>query len=65
MLPDKENLQLHATTAHNELLKVWKDYQKPTDAHSLKTKFSLESLRCAASVDQELKLLLNIIGLIK
>lgn len=65
MMPGKEHLKPNATTAHDQLIKAWRDYQKPTDAHSLKRKFSLESLRRVASVDQELTCLLTIIGLTK
>lgn len=64
MIPGNERLQPHATTAHKLLQKEWDDYQKPTDAHTLKSKFSLEDLLRAARVDEELKRLLRIIGLL-
>lgn len=65
LIPGKERLQPHATTAHKLLQKEWPDYQKPTDAHTLKAKFSLEDLLRAARVDEELSRLLTIIGFIK
>lgn len=65
LMPGNERQQPNAASAHKQLLKVWHDYQKPTDAHTLMRKFSLKDLRRVADSDTELKILLTTIGLCK
>ena len=48
-----------------QLRKDWADYQKPVDAHTLISKFSLNDMLRVADCDMELKNLLIAIGLVK
>lgn len=62
MMSGNENLKPTSTAAHGLLLKNWKDYHKPANAHMLLNKFSLDDLLRVAKVDEELNRLLTIIG---
>ncbi|TAK77237.1 MAG: hypothetical protein EPO11_02875 [Gammaproteobacteria bacterium] len=62
LLPGKQHLRPNANTAHRDLCKEWHDYQKPIDARTLMSKFSLDDLLRVANVDKDLKLLLTKIG---
>lgn len=64
MMPGKERLQPPAPTAHKQLVALWPEYDKPVDAQMLASKFTLEDLHRVAQVDEELRALLVIIGLI-
>lgn len=64
MLPGNEQLSPNASSAHKQLLKEWKNYQKPADGRTLMNKFSFEDLKRAAKADKHLKDLLITIGLI-
>ena len=46
-----------------QLRSIWPDYQKPVDAQTLASKFTLDDLLRVARVDLELKAMLSIIGL--
>ena len=51
----EQRLELSATEANHQLLKLWPNYVKPEDAISLTKKFSLSDLFRAAQFDFELK----------
>lgn len=64
MLPNKERLQpAVASKVYKQLRQAWPSYQKPADASTLDSKFSLDDLYRVANVDLELKTLLSILGL--
>ena len=63
MMPKNEHLQPSSTNAHSLLRKKWPAYQKPADARTLDSKFSLDDLLRVARVDSELRNLLMIVGL--
>ncbi|OGT41676.1 MAG: hypothetical protein A3F13_03970 [Gammaproteobacteria bacterium RIFCSPHIGHO2_12_FULL_40_19] len=65
MLPGKERLQPNASETLKQLRKDWNGYQKPVDAHTLISKFSLNDMLRVADCDMELKNLLIAIGLVK
>lgn len=65
MLPGKERLQPKYSTVQKQLSKEWKEYQKPVDARTLISKFTLDDLLRVAKVDADLKHLLETIGLIR
>jgi hypothetical protein len=57
-----ENLKPSPPTVQKLLSKVWPKYEKPADARTLADKFTLADLLRVAKVDQELNVLLSIIG---
>ena len=63
MMPGNESLQPNIAKVQKQLRSIWPDYQKPVDAQTLASKFTLGDLLRVARVDLELKLLLSIIGL--
>lgn len=63
MLPNKERLQPNTAHTYSQLCQAWPVYQKPADARTLASKFSLDDLYRAARVDPELNMLLSIVGL--
>lgn len=63
MLPGKECLQPNPARAYAQLCSFWPQYQKPVDARTLASKFSLNDLYRVALIDSDLKSLLSIIGL--
>ena len=52
-------------TVQKQLRSIWPDYQKPVDAQTLASKFSLDDLLRVARVDFDLTALLLLIGLKK
>lgn len=64
MMPGKQYLKPNATNTQKQLRTLWQDYQKPVDAQTLVSKFSLDDLLRAASCDTELSILLSMVGLI-
>ena len=52
-----------ATSAERELRQVWPEYRKPPTVDQLRQRFVVSDVRRAAQYDQELRKLLNIIGL--
>lgn len=58
-----ENLQPTASNARKQLLNAWANYEKPADARTLATKFTLKDLLRVAKVDADLHALLSTIGL--
>lgn len=64
MLPGNENTCVNAFSAHQQLLKAWKNYQKPADSRTLMNKFSHADLMRAAKSDFHLEGLLVTIGLL-
>jgi hypothetical protein len=65
LMSGNENLQPSAFTVQKQLRKVWPNYEKPADARTLASKFSLDDLLRVAYVDTDLNTLLSIIGLSK
>lgn len=63
MFPGNERLRPIATKTHTQLRQVWPNYDKPADARTLSTKFTLNDLLRVAKVDAELNVLLSMIGL--
>lgn len=63
MMPGKQHLKPNATNTQRQLRTIWQDYQKPVDAQTLASKFSVEDLLRAASCDTELDNLLSRVGL--
>lgn len=63
MMPGNECLQPNIARAQKQLRRIWPDYQKPVDAQTLASKFTLDDLLRVTRVDLELKALLSIIGL--
>lgn len=63
MMPGNECLQPNIARAQKQLRSIWPDYQKPVDAQTLASKFTLDDLLRVTRVDLELKVLLSIIGL--
>jgi hypothetical protein len=64
MRPGKQHLKPNATNTQKQLRAIWQDYQKPVDAQTLASKFSLDDLLRATSCDRELDVLLSMVGLI-
>lgn len=64
MFPGKERSKPDMDSAHKQLLKKWRDYQKPANSRTLMNKFSHEDLMRTAKYDPHLKDLLIIIGLL-
>jgi hypothetical protein len=60
--PDNKSRQLQANLIKKKLSKLWPAYEKPVDAQTLATKFTMNDLFRAAKMDAELKNLLSIIG---
>ena len=58
----KENFRLNLTSVKKELNIVWPGYQKPADARTLASKFSLDDLFRVAAIDEDVKELLTVIG---
>lgn len=65
MMSENKKLQPDAINVQKQLRKVWPNYQKPVDARTLASKYSLDDLFRVAHVGTELKNLLSIIGLLK
>jgi hypothetical protein len=64
-MPGKQHLKPNATNTQKQLRAVWQDYQKPVDAQTLASRFSVDDLLRVASYDTELNILLSMLGLIK
>lgn len=62
MFLGNEGLRPTATKVNGLLRKAWPDYEKPADARTLATKFTLHDLLRVAKVDSELNVLLSLIG---
>ena len=58
-----ERRRITAGDAMTELLKVWPEYRKPPTADQLSRRFTLSDVRRAARHDEELRQLLEILGL--
>jgi len=63
MLPGMEREIPDAASAATKLKSRWPNYQKPVNARTLGRQFTLDDLLRVASVDPDLKALLNKIGL--
>ena len=63
LMPENERLQPNAANVQKQLRSIWPDYQKPVDARTLASRFSLDDLVRVARVDLELRNLLSTIGL--
>jgi hypothetical protein len=61
--PGCEERRVAATTAEAELRRVWPEYLKPPTVDQLTKRFALPDVRRAARHDQELRRLLEILGL--
>ncbi len=64
MLPGKECDIPSAAKAAAKLKKFWHEYQKPSNAHELGRRYSLDDLKRVAKFDADLRSLLKRIGLI-
>ena len=60
---NREQRRVAATSAAGELRRLWPQYRKPPTVEQLKQRFTLEDVRRAALYDQELRRLLDILGL--
>lgn len=60
---NQEQRRVAAISAEAELRRLWPEYRKPPSVEQLKQRFKLEDVRRAAQYDQELRRLLNILGL--
>lgn len=60
---NQEQRRVAATSAEGELRRLWPQYRKPPTVEQLKQRFKLEDVRRAAQYDQELRKLLDILGL--
>ena len=61
--PGRERRNIAAHKAISELQKVWPAYKKPPTAEQLRQRFTLDDVRRAATHDQYLRKLLEVIGL--
>jgi len=61
--PGSEQKSVARGTEGERLRRLWREYSKPPTAHQLIRKFELDDLRRAARYDEELKRLLDVIGL--
>jgi len=61
--PGFEQKSVARGTEGERLRKLWRQYSKPPTAHQLIRQFGLDDLRRAAQYDEELKRLLDVIGL--
>ena len=59
----QEQRRVTANESERVLLKVWPEYQKPPTAEQLRQRFTLDDVRRAAKYDQQLRRLLEVIGL--
>ena len=59
----REHRNIAAHKAISELQKVWPAYKKPPTAEQLRQRFTLDDVRRAATYDQHLRMLLEVIGL--
>jgi hypothetical protein len=62
MMPGMEREPPDAASAETKLKRLWRNYQKPANAHALGRQFSLEDLFRVAQVDPDLETLLKAIG---
>ncbi len=59
----QEQRRIAASDSESELRKLWPAYQKPPTAEQLRQRFTLDDVRRAAVHDQNLRKLLEVIGL--
>ena len=59
----QEQRRIRASDSESELRKMWPEYQKPPTAEQLRQRFTLDDVRRAATYDQHLRMLLEVIGL--
>ena len=59
----QEQRKIRAPDSESELRKVWPEYQKPPTAEQLRQRFTLDDVRRAATHDQYLRKLLEVLGL--
>lgn len=59
----QEQRKIRASESESELRKLWPAYQKPSTAEQLRQRFTLDDVRRAATYDQHLRKLLEVIGL--
>ncbi len=59
----QEQRKIRASNSESELRKMWPEYQKPPTAEQLRQRFTLDDVRRAATYDQHLRKLLEVIGL--
>jgi len=65
MMPGKEYATFsNASSSLQQLSSAWPSYEKPTDARTLGSRYSLNDLRRIAQIDQDLRLILSAIGLL-
>lgn len=63
MFPGNEDVYVSASSANRQLLKAWRNYEKPADSRTLMNKFSHDDLIRTAKSDSDLRGLLIMIGL--
>ena len=59
----QEERKIRASESASELQKLWPAYQKPSTAEQLRQRFTVDDVRRAATHDQHLRKLLEVIGL--
>ena len=63
LLPGNEQRQVAATRAETGLRRAWPEYRKPPTVDQLARRLELGDVQRAAQYDQELRRLLDILGL--